>query len=188
MICSKCGKAFDTCRINSVNTAEMPEIKEKVKDGSLFVCKCPFCGEIVLDNSDFLYHDPSSRILIVLSQRQMSSPGMDGYVCRRVSSVGELVEKIKIFDAGLDDIAVEICKYVTSQELGKDVEYKFYGIEGADSEIILTYPEKGEMQMIAIGQNVYSDAVGILSRSPELKKMASGLVKIDQDWLSQFLR
>lgn len=50
------------------------------------------------------------------------------------------------------------------------------------------YPEKGQMQMLEIGQNVYADALGILSRNPELENEAGGLAKIDQEWLSRFFR
>ena len=99
-----------------------------------------------------------------------------------------MIEKIKIFDAGLSDVAIEICKFVTMQELGRDVSLKFYKMEGTDGELTFAYPEKGQMQMLEIGQNVYADALGILSRNPELENKAGGLAKIDQEWLSRFFR
>ena len=57
-----------------------------------------------------------------------------------------------------------------------------------DGELTFAYPEKGQMQMLEIGQNVYADALGILSRNPELENKAGGLAKIDQEWLSRFFR
>ncbi len=188
MICNKCGKSFESGLARSVNVSRNPELKQQILDGTFFLSACPYCGQVNLDDGEFLYNDPSERVLIVMSKIAMSSPGLEGYTCRRVCSVGEMIEKIKIFDAGLSDVAIEICKFVTMQELGRDVSLKFYKMEGTDGELTFAYPEKGQMQMLEIGQNVYADALGILSRNPELENEAGGLVKIDQEWLSRFFR
>ena len=189
MICSKCGKAFPSGQLNSVDVARSPSEKESIKDGTFFLHKCSDCGTVSLNNDDpFVYHDSAQKILIVLSQTPISSPGLEGYTCRLVGSVGELIEKINIFDAGLDDIAIEICKFVTLQEIKKNVPLKFYRADGTDGELTLAYPEKEEMQMLQIGQNIYNDAIGILSRNPEIRRAAEGLVKVDQDWLCRFFK
>ena len=60
-------------------------------------------------------------------------------------------------------------------------------MDGPDGEITLTYPEKGEMQMLVIGYNVYSDCAGIVDRNPILRESAKGLVRIDQPWVAQFI-
>ena len=174
MICSKCGAEFSAPDLRSINVDNDPALKAQVMDGSLFVVKCPRCGFSSLVTEPILYHDPSQQLLIA-------------YTCRLVSSIGELIEKVKIFDAGLDDIALELCKYVTAQELKKDVSLKFLKMDGPDGEITLTYPEKGEMQMLVIGYNVYSDCAGIVDRNPILRESAKGLVRIDQPWVAQFI-
>lgn len=188
MICKFCGQTFESHQLKSVNIDEHPELKESIRDGSFFLHKCPHCGRVDVYNFDFLYHDPTAKVLIVLSSSAMSSEGLEGYTCRLVSSVGDLIEKIGIFDTGLDDIAIEICKFVTAQELGKNINARFYKMEGSYGQIILAYPEDGQMQMLEIGQNVYADAVAILSRNPELSQSAQGLVKVDQDWLCGFFK
>ena len=38
--CSKCGTKNEITIYRSINTAENPELKEKVRDGSLFLWKC----------------------------------------------------------------------------------------------------------------------------------------------------
>jgi len=188
MICKKCGQEFQAQELRSINVAKNPSLKEQVKDGSLFMVRCPHCGESYLAGEPILYHDPDQHLLIAYTNAPLSSDGLEGYTCRMVSSIGDLIEKVKVFDAGLDDIALELCKFVTAQEMKKDVTLKFLKMDGADGEITLTYPEKGEMQMIVIGYNVYSDCVGIVSRNPVLKDNAQGLVKIDQEWVSQFIK
>ncbi|MBP5488417.1 MAG: CpXC domain-containing protein [Bacteroidales bacterium] len=187
MICPKCGAEFAAPDLRSINIAKDPSLKDRVKDGSLFMVKCPRCGSDSLVQEPVLYHDPSQRLLIAYTSAGLSSDGLEGYTCRLVGSIGELIEKVKVFDAGLDDIALELLKYVTAQELKKDVALKFLKMDGADGEITLTYPEKGEMQMLVVGYNVYSDCVGIVERNPVLREHSSGLVSIDQSWVSQFI-
>ncbi|MGM9753019.1 MAG: CpXC domain-containing protein [Candidatus Cryptobacteroides sp.] len=188
MICEKCACEFQASVPSSVNPELQPELKEKVLDGTLFLSRCPKCGATQLYNGHFLYHDPSLHLLLVLSKDSLLSNSLEGYTCRRVESVGELIEKIKIFETGLDDIAVELCKFVTLQELGKQVELKFFKMDGADADLTFAYPEKGQMQMLELPHNVYSDALSILSRNPQLKEYSAGLAKIDQQWLSHFLK
>lgn len=47
-----------------------------------------------------------------------------GYALRRVKEAGELIEKVNIFDAGLDDIAMEMCKYITKMEIAEKRQIK----------------------------------------------------------------
>ena len=185
--CSSCGASHIACVPQSVNAAAEPELKERVRSGELFTWSCPHCGTVNLLKVPFLYHDPSERLMIVLTDAPVSAEGLpEGYTGRQVRSVGELMEKVKIFDAGLDDLVIELCKFVTCQELGKDVPMKFLRMEGADGELTFTYPEKGEMEMVAVGFNVYEDCAGILRRNPGIRDAARGLVCIDREWLARF--
>ena len=187
VICRGCGKPHEVEYTGSVNVSANPELKEKVRSGEMFLWTCPDCGCVNLLNLPFLYHDPDGKLMILLAQTPLRSENLpEGYTGRLVRSVGELVEKINIFDAGLDDVVIEMCKYVTKHELGKDVQLKFFKIDGADSEMTFTYPEDGQMQMVETGFKVYEDCAGIVNRNPEMKKAARGLVAVGPDWLSRF--
>lgn len=187
--CSRCGAQHSAEVPQSVNAATQPDLREKVRSGVLFTWRCSHCGTLNLLNFPFLYHDPSERLMLVLTDAPLGADGVpEGYVGRQVRSVGELIEKIKIFDAGLDDLIIELCKYVTCQELKKDVPLKFAGTDGADGEMTFTYPEKGQMEMVAVGFNVYEDCAGILRRNPQIREGVSGLATVDQDWLSRYFR
>lgn len=188
VICSNCGKIHEIEAFPSINAAEEPELKAKAMSGEMFAWECPSCGTTNLATYPLLYHDPSEKLLLVLSAAPLNAESCpEGYAGRQVSSVGEFIEKIKIFDAGLDDIIIEMCKFITLQELGKDVELKFFKLDGADSEITFTYPENGRMEMLAVGFNVYEDCAGILQRNPQLKESATGLARIDRSWLSSHI-
>lgn len=185
--CSRCGAQHSAEVPQSVNAEASPELKEQVRSGALFTWNCPHCGTANLLKFPFLYHDPQEHLMLVLTDAAVNAEGVpDGYTGRLVRSAGELIEKINIFDAGLDDLAIEMCKYVTSKELNTDAPLKFLKIEGADSEMTFTYPEKGEMQLVAVGFNVYEDCAGILQRNPRIRDAAKGLVSIDRAWLARY--
>ena len=195
-----------------INVGETPELKARVKDGSLFVWECPACGTANLARCQTLYHDPEQRLMVwllpdgVLSEERMETvekalaaqaAELEGYVLRRVSDVGSLIEKVNIHDAGLDDRVIEMCKYVTKTELAEknrqraadflDAPFKFYRMQGADNELTLSFPLDGQMHGVQIGFNVYEDCRGILSRNPAVQA-GPGFARVDADWLAQYFR
>lgn len=186
MLCARCGKEAEQLVYRHIDAVSEPELKAKVLSGELFVFTCPSCGHKSLITFPVIYRD--EHLLACLSDRNLSVEGLEGVAGRRVSDVGSLIEKVKIFDSGLDDVPMEFCKFVTRQELGKDVELKFFKVDGADNDIIFTYPENGQMQMLAVGFNVYEDCCAIVGRNPAITGGMSGLVCVDREWAEQFLR
>jgi len=208
--CTSCGEFHEVEAWNRINVRENPELKSKVKDGSLFVWECPHCGKMNLLRTQTLFHDPDNHLMIwmlpsgVLSEAQEQalenqlaslSDSLEGYTLRRVDDIGSLIEKVNIFDAGLDDCTLEMCKYVTKMELNEkatdkelmDAPFKFYMVEGADNDLVLSYPLKGQMQGVKVGFNVYEDCAGIIRRNPSVKP-GSGFARIDPDWVMKFFR
>lgn len=167
--CRRCGEKHRLAHCSSINAATDPDLKQQVLDGSLFVWECPHCGERNLDAEPLLYIDPEARLLAVLSAEEIGlavpqDGPYAGFAVRRAATPGALIELVKAFDAGLDDAALDLCKQVTRMELGKDaLELRFFRLNGPDNEIIFTYPQDGEMKMIAVGFNVYEDCRRILS-------------------------
>lgn len=184
--CARCGREYSAPVYSFIDAEGNDALVESVMDGSLFVRECPSCGQRELISTPVVYKD--SNCFICLSDRDLAIEGGIGDHARLVSDVGSLIEKVKIFHSGLDDMAMELCKYVTLQEMGKDVPMKFLRTEGADNELIFTYPENGQMQMVAVGFNVYEDCRGIVSRSPEMGSSARGIARIDSDWVARFIR
>lgn len=207
--CSSCSERHSVQVFSSVNISESPELKSKVLDGSLFVWECPHCGTLNLIKSQTLYHDPSERLMVWITAADSELESriaatyskveeLSSYTARFVCDAGELIEKVKIFDAGLDDIAMEMCKYITRLEMSQkdkareaaiaNAPFKFLRLDGADNEIHLAYPLNGQMEMVAIGFNVYEDCGGIISRNPEITKAVSGFVRVDSEWLARHFR
>ena len=206
--CSKCGQQHKVIIYKSINTADNPELKAKVADGSLFLWECPHCGQMNLARYETLYHDPAGKLMVWLipageiSEAQMQAitmhtKAMGGYTLRRVNDMGTLMEKVLIAEAGLDDIVLEMCKYVTKLEmLQKSVPaeqkdefmastFHFYRVEGDGDGRILTfmYALDGQMLGVNVGWNVYQDCAGILERNPQIRP-EEGFAKIDAEWLA----
>lgn len=197
--CRSCSQEHKVEFWNRINVSENPELKEKVKDGSLFVWECPHCGTSNLISGQVLYHDPESKLMVFVIpetfEKQLAelSASLEGYTLRRVEDVGSLIEKVNIFDAGLDDCVIEMCKYVSRMELSSKEEgsavssapLKFFRISGPDHDLEFTYPSGGQMHGIALGFNVYEDCAGILRRNPQVKP-ASGFAKVDSSWIARY--
>ena len=206
--CAKCGQQNKVTVYRSINISENPELKAKVKDGSLFLWECPHCGQVNLARYETLYHDPQAKLMVwflpegEISETQMQAitihtRAMGDYMLRRVNDLGSLMEKVLIRDAGLDDVVLEMCKYITKMEMEqKSVSkeqkeefmastFHFYRCEGEGDERVITfmYALDGQMLGVKVGWNVYQDCAGILERNPDIKP-ADGFEKIDADWLT----
>lgn len=200
-VCRNCGYKRPAEEIHGINVEKNPELKEKVRDGSLFVWECPCCGQRNLAAFQTLYHDPARKLMIWLSTEEAPEAveeavkQLEGYTLRRVADAGALIEKVIIAEAGLDDAAMEMCKYVTALEMYKknpddailDAPFRFMRMEGADNDILLAFPQGGNMQVVNIGFNVYEDARAILSRNPSAAP-APGFAEVDRKYVLNFFR
>ena len=207
--CSRCGSRCEATSYDSINVRETPELKAQVLDGSLFVWECPCCGTRNLLRCQTLYHDPDEKLMVWLTlgsedleERVRSAYGgleeLKGYTARFVDDAGSLIEKVKIFDAGLDDVVMEMAKYVTRMEMCGSLKdradevsnapFKFLRLDGADGEITFAYPLDGQMHMVAVGFNVYEDCRGILKRNPAMAEAAAGFAKVDAAFVGRYFR
>ncbi len=218
--CSRCAHEHEITIYKSINTAEDADMEARVLNGSLFMWTCPDCGCKNLVSYECLYHDPArKRMLWLLPRDKDDTAEMDaiarharslgGYTLRICPDLGSLIEKILILNAGLDDVAVEICKYVIRGEWAQqgsatpqgpsdgqaedadgqtaaaapsaDAPLHFHHLE--EDQLLFSYPANGQMASLTLGKNVYADALGILSRNPALRP-AEGFQRVDAEWLS----
>lgn len=129
---ARCGTCGHEARIEmhrSVN-ANHHKLREALLSGELMTHRCPSCGEVSELDYPLLYHDMARQYLVYLVspryapdkaalERGLPSEAdtrsyleIGPYRFRVVRSLAELVEKIRIFDAGLDDRAIEWVKAV----------------------------------------------------------------------------
>lgn len=171
-----------------VNVRTNPELKESIMDGSFFLHECPACGASVLLKFPFSYVDPDKRFLVRLSGEETRLSLDDDFVGRRVVEVGDLLEKVRILDAELDDIAVELVKYVTSNDMNIHTRLWFSKQDPVDGNLTFAYAADGELKALSVGAGVYESCCGIVARTPEFKEKSTGLALVDDRWIDSFMR
>lgn len=115
IICPQCGESQKYRLYASINAAEHPELKRRILEETLFDWRCKRCNYFAAMAYPFLYTDPAAGY--VISTAPMGTNGdveptdaVREYVKRSVKNLAELKEKILTFDAGCDDVAVELVK------------------------------------------------------------------------------
>ena len=117
--CPRCGAANQSRMWIGVESSQNPELRARLLDGTFFDWRCPDCGYEAKLVYPCLYHDRENRAMICLAPngeagglnaRAQEFPGLESVKMREVATPEELKEKILIFEAGLDDLAVEAVK------------------------------------------------------------------------------
>ena len=120
--CPECGTTDDFTIYDSINISTDPELKESLLERELTTFICPNCRYEVQISSDLLYHDMRQNIFIWLKypdgdEQPSIDPRaesvlriMEGYKCRLVTNLNDLIEKILVFDDGYDDLEIEVMK------------------------------------------------------------------------------
>lgn len=131
--CPACNHQQEYTFWRSINVTLDPELKTKLLDHSLTTFRCEKCQHTANVNQGLLYHDMVRYLMIMVAP---NGPGdlaemapliqkMQGkYLLRVVSSMNELIEKIHILDADLDDRAVEMFKSALMSSLGESEKGK----------------------------------------------------------------
>ena len=126
--CPQCGAAVKTQLWPGVDAALNPELKARVLDETMFDWHCSECGYEARFLYPFLYHDPERNFMVYLSPNgggceeadvDAQFPQLTDVAKRLVTTPEALKEKVLIFEAGLDDRAVELVKLALSGVLDR---------------------------------------------------------------------
>ena len=138
IMCPKCGQESDFMVWSSINTVLDPEMYEKVRSGDAFAFHCPNCGHVAEVDYACLYHQMNDEMMIYYVPNpdeieetydmfcgnhkvaEMLEDIQENYLYRIVQSKNEFREKLYIFDAGLDDRAIEIIKVFYALKIQED--------------------------------------------------------------------
>ena len=215
--CLKCKKASDFEFYESINTALDPKLKQRVKNFDIFKFVCPHCGSEQFVNYSFLYHQMEDQIMIFYCQDEeevnkvrslyaedfataTDENGVErpidtsGYRRRIVIGADELVEKIRIFDAGLDDRLMEIYKVMLFGQMQAELA-EIPGGSGVD-EVFVDEQLDGSLDLVFVAQG---RAVGAVPFAQEVYNVIKAQYEeavthlaavepvIDQDWAFDFL-
>lgn len=120
--CPACKKDGEFEVWESVNVTLQPELRNRLLTHDLFTYVCPHCKQQLVVAYSCLYHDMDRKFMVYLINKKDEKENLlkfedekmkkilEEYRVRIVPGVSTLVEKIGIFEAELDDQAIELCK------------------------------------------------------------------------------
>lgn len=138
--CPKCGQSLDAALYESVNVKTDPALKEQLMMNRLNAVTCGQCGLSFRVDKALLYQDPDRQLLIywlpvpedqiedgearfadwLAEMSRILPEGIHGPSVHLVFNRTELVERIFLKEAGLDERLVEYIKYlIYSKNAGK---------------------------------------------------------------------
>ena len=196
--CPSCHHEGDFELWDSINTALDPEMKEKVLNQSIFLYTCPSCGETFRLNYSTLYYQMEDLVMIYLvpesevektyemfyGENALADFRTEKYLNRIVTSANQLVEKIKIFDAGKDDRIIELVKLLAADSILKNnPDKKFDELRFAvdDGTNILIIINKGEITGAVDIDNMYEFASSHCTDFKDLRDDED--IVINREWI-----
>ena len=192
--CPECHTKFPFTVHDSINVGIDPQDKDKVLDMSIFQYNCPHCGKTDIVCYPLLYHDPINGVWIQVfwKEKNFGQPvskeiqelikimGQDHYRRREVFGYWELIEKIRVFDAGLDDFTIAMMK--TANKV-KEPEIKLIFDEKKGKYLRFLQFRNGEMlpQGVCFGEDGYEVALNMARRWKKPHKYYENL-RVDESY------
>lgn len=181
--CPNCGAAVSTQMWPGISARRNPELRDRLLSEDLFDWQCPECGYRAQLVYPCLYHDKENGFMVYLVPNGSSGefrpvdvseafPQLAEVKKRVVATPAEMKEKILIFEAGLDDFAVELVKYalagVLDRKYGKKT-VRGYFYSASEEEISFTFFPEGEKEPVVrvTRMEAYRKSLEIARGTPE---------------------
>lgn len=172
IICPQCGDSQKYRLFASINAKENPELKRRVLDETLFDWRCTRCNYFAAMAYSFLYTDPDAGYIICVTpagEGSVTEPTQEiqDFTKRSVRNLAELKEKILIFDAGFDDVAVELVKNALCTIIRKTYQVDrvhgyFSRVNNGEMEFAIFLPRKYEPVYHSTKLEVYRQSQEVL--------------------------
>ena len=172
IICPQCGESQKYRLFASINAKENPELKRRVLDETLFDWRCTRCNYFAAMAYSFLYTDPDAGYIICVTpagEGSVTEPTQEiqDFTKRSVRNLAELKEKILIFDAGFDDVAVELVKNALCTIIRKTYQVDrvhgyFSRVNNGELEFAIFRPRKYEPVYHSTKLEVYRQSQEVL--------------------------
>ena len=177
-----CGHEFEVVLWDAINVTEKRELKSKLLNGEINQIQCGQCKKRSYIEKNLLYHDMDEKVWIQMfpqSDRSNWSSLEDqqrksmkkiaqskGYRFRLAFGQQELLEKIRIFDSGLDDRIIEIIKLkvLEQEDIAKEVpdgelSFSQYFSDKEEIQFKLTSMDKNMSQSIVVNYDHYEEVI-----------------------------
>ena len=112
--CPDCQKDGEFRQFEIINITENPKMRDDIMSRQIFSYTCPHCGEKIPVLYDCIYLDTENKHCIALITHEMpsliDSISAEDYSIRLVQTINDFIEKIALFEDGIDDRVCELCK------------------------------------------------------------------------------
>ena len=206
--CPECKKESEFTVWDSINTSIDPDMEAKVRDRSAFLFHCPECGGETYLDYGFLYHNMETKLMIQYADSDETAEEFinaleesyntemfrdlmqNDYTVRVVRSRDRLLEKLLIFDKGLDDRLVEIYKFIVLLRYQKDrKEYDapvlYFYSDNSGKMAVFIYESGEYICSSQFSEEVYNDLS--LKYADKLPEFHKGEMLVDENWAYNFL-
>lgn len=195
--CINCGHVGKFNVWDSINVDTDSKIKEEVKSLDFFKYTCPKCGNDFqvdyltvyndIKNHFMIYYVPKEDIEVVDKIKQISLPEKCEDKARIVFSKNDLLEKICVFEAMLNDVLIELIKPFVISKVEEDgikecEAEKIYFSNYENGKITFSFPEVKDNYKVDIPVQLYEE----LWRRNKIKKL-KGFQIVDKNNAATYL-
>ena len=170
--CTECGNIGKFTIWDSINVNSESKTKQEVKNLEFFKYICPNCGKSFqieyvtvyndVKNNFMIYYVPDGKKEVVRKIENINVPEKVGEKARIVFSKDDLLEKISIFEANLNDILIELIKpfvinKIEESGIEKAKAETLYFLRYKDDKITFSIPELGDNYKVDIPKYLYDE-------------------------------
>lgn len=207
--CPKCSQMSDITVWTSITVKDSPDLKADLLKGKINIFRCPSCSHMGLMPSPMLYHDEDKRLMISFSpcsdpvlkeqlfeniERSSKESGelekLEGYNLRFVTDYNELLEKILIFDNGLNDKPIEVLKLmILMQDVEKSDQRscRFGKLDNDMLEFMITDSIENQIYTSNVPKSSY-DSVWQSLRESGCKPYSFSWERVDSSYATRLLK
>lgn len=191
MTCPKCGSTFEIEQWNVINAQKQPELREKIMNGSMFLQTCPHCGTRVHSAYTCIYSNDEEKFLVSFqptAEEPAATPLVPQYTMRLEHTLLRFLERIRILEFGLDDLTIEMVRYLVTAQLARQFPEKHIThllFDNTDSEnVFFQYDSSNPSEQIQIPLATIWRYEDLLTRSG-CRPNITGYVTVDAEFVQK---
>ena len=188
LTCGKCGKSFMVAHRKSVNLTDNFTIKCAIKDGTYFNFTCPHCKNSAAFGFRMMVYDVMKRYFIrsfdnlesmlsihkkhsTLQGSQWGFPDEFLPFVRHRLVLGHwgLIEKVSIFEAGLDDYTIEMLKQALEKnQIGQPAKFILFDHLDGEKLYFNVALQDGRGAIAHVSKDMYARAKAVIDGTGKL--------------------
>lgn len=207
--CPSCGEKSELTVWQSITVSDSPDLKADLLKGKINLFTCGTCGQKALFPSPLLYVDDEKELVISFSPQEDETKRLllfeeikksseksgelknyPDYNLRFVTSYNELLEKILIFDSGMNDKVVEVIKLLVllqEQEKAEQRVCMFGKSDGTEIEFLVQDKRENQIYISRVPLLTYH-AIETQLKNSGVKYKSFNWEIVDKNYAETLLR